>query len=133
MKAALLAWVATLLAMLVLDGLWLGWLMKDFVQQRLGPLMLEKPNFAIAGLFYLLYAAGVWFFAIRPVAAGDGWTRAALLGAALGFLAYMTYDLTNAATLKNWSIQFSVVDVLWGTFATAVAATAGFMAARALD
>ena len=131
MKAGLIAWAGALVALLVLDGVWLGWLMRDFVQQRLGPLMLDKPNFVAAAMFYLVYAVGIWFFAIRPVAPDDGWTRAALLGAALGFIAYATYDLTNTATLKNWSIQFSVVDLLWGTFATAVAASAGIALSRA--
>jgi uncharacterized membrane protein len=131
MRKDAIAWVTALLTLVVLDGVWLGVIMKGFVREQLGPLLLDTPRWGPAALFYLLYAAGIWFFAVRPSFGADDGLRAAGLGAALGFIAYMTYDLTNTATLRGWSVPFSWVDVAWGTLATALAAFASFRAARA--
>lgn len=132
MKQTLAAWGATLFTLLVLDGLWLGLLMRGFVKEHLGPLMLDQPRWIPASLFYLLYATAICFFAVRPALEASSTARAAWLGAALGFVAYATYDLTNAATLKQWSDLFSIVDVTWGTLATATAASAGSFVASKL-
>ncbi|MBL6853990.1 MAG: DUF2177 family protein, partial [Alphaproteobacteria bacterium] len=72
---------------------------------------------------------GVLLFAVRPALAGDGWTTSLLMGAAFGFFAYVTYDLTNMATLKAWPAWLAAMDVAWGTLVTALAATAGYFAA----
>ncbi len=62
-------------------------------------------------------------FAVLP---GDGgWTRALLVGAAFGFFAYATYDLTNLATLKDWPVGITLIDIGWGVFVSAVSAAAG--------
>jgi uncharacterized membrane protein len=89
----------------------------------------EHPNLPAAILFYVLYIAGVLIFAVAPALRGGGWTTALLLGAALGFFAYMTYDLTNMATLKVWPVSLAVMDIAWGTLLTSLAATAGYVAA----
>ena len=128
----LAAIAASALTVVALDALWLGWLMKDFVRERLGPLMLEVPRFGVAAAFYLLFAVGVLLFAVRPSLESGSIGRAAFTGALLGFFCYMTYDLSNLATLKNWSAQFSAVDIAWGTFVGAVAAATGFAAYRAV-
>ncbi|WP_309646371.1 DUF2177 family protein, partial [Phenylobacterium sp.] len=81
--------------------------------------------------FYLIYIGGVLLLAILPAVREDaGWTRALLNGALLGFVAYATYDLTNQATLKVWHTSITLADIGWGTFLTASAATAGFLAYR---
>jgi uncharacterized membrane protein len=80
-------------------------------------------------LFYLVYLAGTLHFVVLPNAAlGIGWT--ALQGAALGALAYATYDLTNLATLSAFTWRLAVIDIAWGACATAVASAAGAAAAR---
>ena len=86
-------------------------------------------NFPAAIVFYLIYAAGVVFFAVRPAVQSGNWSDALLRGAALGFLAYATYDLTNLATLRNWPVSVTLADLVWGTLLTAVAASAGSAAA----
>ena len=123
---------AAALSVMALDAVWLGWLMRDFVRERLGPLMLDTPRFGIAALFYALFGVAVLVFAVRPAAESGSFQRAALQGALLGFFSYMTYDLSNLATLKGWSAQFAVVDILWGTFVAALAALAGLAAWRAV-
>ena len=119
------------LSVLLLDILWLGLLMRDFVHQQLGPLLLEQPRLPAAALFYLLYGAGVTVFAVHPALAIGAWQHAARQGALLGLTCYMTYDLSNLATLKGWPVQFALVDILWGGFVTTVAALAGYAASRA--
>ncbi|MHC8321745.1 DUF2177 family protein [Pseudomonas sp. GB2N2] len=127
MKKALFAYAGTLLAFLVLDGLWLGVLMAPTYRALLGPLMLDQPLLAPAAVFYLLYAVGCVVFVVLPA---SSWQRAARLGGLLGLVAYGTYDLSNWATLHGWSAQLALMDMAWGALATAVACTVGYGAAR---
>src|SRR5471032_3086997 len=100
MKKALFAYAGTLLAFLVLDGLWLGVLMAPTYRALLGSLMLDQPLLAPAALFYLLYVVGCVVFVVLPAIT---WRRATCLGTLLGLVAYGTYDLSNWATLRGWS------------------------------
>jgi uncharacterized membrane protein len=127
MKKALLAYAGTLLAFLLLDGLWLGVLMAPTYRALLGPLMLDQPLLAPATVFYLLYVIGCVVFVILPAST---WQRAARMGALLGVVAYGTYDLSNWATLNGWSMQLAVMDMAWGTLATCIACTVGYWVAR---
>ena len=127
MKKALFAYAGTLLAFLLLDGLWLGVLMAPTYRALLGPLMLDQPLLAPAVVFYLLYVIGCVVFVVLPAST---WQRAARMGALLGLVAYGTYDLSNWATLNGWSVQLAVMDMAWGTFATCVACSAGYFAAN---
>ena len=83
-------------------------------------------NLPAAAAFYVIYAAGLMFFAIQPSFATGGWSRALMLGGLFGFIAYATYDLTNLATLKNWPLGLALADMAWGSFATALAAATGY-------
>lgn len=125
MKAFAIAYVATAVVFLVLDGIWLSVTASLLYRPALGPIMLDKPDFVAAVAFYAIYLAGVVILVIQPALAGNGWTTALKLGAVLGLAAYATYDLTNQATLRNWPVHLTVLDLIWGTFVTAVAATAG--------
>lgn len=127
MKKSLWAYAGTLLAFLVLDGLWLGVLMAPTYRALLGSLMLDSPLLAPAAVFYLLYVFGCMVFVVLPA---KTWRRASALGALLGLVAYGTYDLSNWATLHGWSAQLALMDMAWGTFATCVACSIGFLAAR---
>jgi len=123
---------AALLVLLVLDFLWLGLVMREFYRSALGPMMREQPRIVAAVLFYVLYAAGVTYFAALPAMEGGQWQRAAILGGAFGFFAYATYDITNYATLNHFPFRMVLVDVLWGMAVSAVAAVAAFFAGRLL-
>jgi uncharacterized membrane protein len=127
MKKALIAYVSTLLTFLLLDGIWLGLLMAPTYRELLGSLMLDKPLLFPAAVFYGLYVIGCVVFVVLPALS---WQRAAKLGALLGLVAYGTYDLTNWATLRGWSAQVSLLDWAWGTVATAVACTVGYLVAK---
>lgn len=127
MKKALIAYVSTLLTFLLLDGIWLGLLMAPTYRELLGSLMLDKPLLLPAAVFYCLYVIGCVVFVVLPALS---WQRAAKLGALLGLVAYGTYDLTNWATLRDWSVQVTLMDWAWGTVATAVACTVGYLVAK---
>ena len=126
------AFIAALAVFALCDFAWLGFIAKGFYQAQIGPLLLDTPKWSAAALFYPMYIAGIVFFCVAPALVQGSWTRALGLGVALGLLGYGTYDLSNLATLKGWSVSLVVVDVLWGMAVTGAAATAGYFAARAV-
>lgn len=107
-----------------------GWATERLYKPVIGPIMAPKPDMTAAVIFYLVSIAGTVFLAIDPALREGAWTRAALNGAVLGFVAYATYDLTNQATLSVWSWKLTLTDIAWGTTLTAASATGGFFAAR---
>lgn len=133
MRDTVIATLATAVVLLALDLLWLKLAMGPLYQKTLGSILAETPAIAPAAGFYLLYIAGLVFFAVRPALESGDWRQALLRGAALGLLAYGTYDLTNLATLKPWSPRLSLLDMAWGTFLSAAAASAGAWVALALE
>jgi len=129
----IIAYLGTALVFLAADAIWLGIAAKGFYATHLGGLLREQPDFAVAGVFYLAYAGGIVLFAVAPALESNSWRMALGYGAALGFLAYGTYDATNLATLKGWPPIVSIVDVVWGTAVTAASALAGLLITRALS
>lgn len=115
------AYLVALLVIAVLDSLWLGWLAKDFYRREMGELMAESIRLAPAVVFYLLYPAGLLVLALVPVPSTLGVALAR--SAAVGLIAYGAYDLTNLATLREWSLKLSLIDIAWGTLASAAAGT----------
>jgi len=124
MSKLLLPYLAIVATMMALDVIWIGGLARPLYNRGIGHLMAEQPNFVAAVAFYLLFAIGLMAFVVLPRAGGD-WPRAAAWGALFGFMTYMTYDLTNLATLRAWPLGLSFIDTAWGCFATGLAATVG--------
>jgi uncharacterized membrane protein len=120
--------VATLVALLAIDALWLLVLMRSTYVEYLGSLMLAEPKLVPAAAFYLLYTVGLMVFAVVPAVRKHDWRTAALLGGLLGLVAYGTYDLTNLATLRGWAWQLSLIDMAWGAVLSALSAVAGYVA-----
>ena len=133
MTKYLAAYACTALVMLLLDVLWIGFIAKPLYQQGIGHLMADKPNLAIAALFYVVYAAGLMWFVVEPYANAAGVGKVVLTAALFGFFAYATYDLTNWATLKDWPASVAIADMLWGSAASAAAATTGYYVLRAMQ
>ena len=130
MKTVLTAYATAALAFLAIDAVWLSTMANLLYRPLLGEMLAPQFALAPAVLFYVIYIAGIVFFAIRPALATGRLATAALNGAALGFVAYATYDLTNHATLRNWPVIITVADMIWGTVLTSVASVAGYAAAR---
>lgn len=130
MKTIVTAYLAAGIAFLIVDAIWLTTMADTLYRPLLGDRL--EPQFRLlpAICFYLIYIAGIVFFAILPALQGGGLAKAALNGAVLGLVAYSTYDLTNQATLKDWPLAITLADIPWGAFVTAVGASVGFLAAR---
>jgi uncharacterized membrane protein len=99
----------------VIDIIWLVLVAKKFYQAQIGFLMKPDINWPAAIVFYLLFIAGLVIFVITPAVEKHSWFHALAFGALFGLITYATYDLTNLATLKDWPILVTVVDLIWGT------------------
>lgn len=103
----------------VIDMVWLGLVAKNFYRTQIGFLMKPDINWTAAILFYLLFIAGLVLFVIVPAVEKNAWTHALAYGALFGLITYATYDLTNLATLKEWPLTLTVVDLTWGAILAA--------------
>jgi uncharacterized membrane protein len=110
-----------------IDAVWIGVIANKFYKKHMAQLLLDKPKFGPAVLFYLINIAGIVVLALNPALGSDSLLRAIGLGAMLGVVGYATYDLTNASTLKGWPLKVTVVDIVWGTFVTALTTTLAFI------
>ncbi len=103
----------------VIDIAWLVIVAKKFYQKQIGYLMKPDINWFAAIIFYLLFIAGLVIFVISPAVEKHSWVHAILFGALFGLITYATYDLTNLATVKDWPLLVTVVDLIWGTILAA--------------
>jgi uncharacterized membrane protein len=114
-----------------IDLLWIGLVAKNFYAQQIGFLMRTDVNWVAAVLFYLLFIVGLVIFVIAPAVENSSWTQALLLGGLFGLIAYATYDLTNLATVKNWPLILTVIDLIWGSvLASAVSTITYFIGSK---
>lgn len=113
------AYFLTLAVFALIDTIWLGVMGERLYRPMIGSMLTENFRLAPAIAFYALYAAGLTFFAVLPGLAEGGWKKALVWGGLFGLFAYGTYDLTNLATLKTWSLKLSLIDMAWGTFVSA--------------
>lgn len=114
---------------LVLDGLWIGVVASGFYKKQLGYIFTDHVNFVAAAAFYLMYAAGLVYLVIEPNL-GNSLLKVFFTGALVGLMAYGAYDLTNQATIKDWPLTMTVVDMLWGTFVTGAVSVVTVVIAR---
>jgi uncharacterized membrane protein len=105
---------------LVLDLIWIVGIAMPFYQAELGSLLATDVIWPAAIAFYVFYIVALMVFVMKPAIVARSFKKAVLLGAFLGFTAYMTYDLTNLATTAGWSVAVAIVDIIWGTVFTAV-------------
>lgn len=112
----------------LIDLLWLGVVARGFYVKYLGDMLKSPPNWTAAIIFYLLFILGLVIFVLVPGVEKDSLRYVLIYGAMFGFFTYMTYDLTNLATLKSWPIQIVIVDIIWGTvLSTAVSAASYYL------
>jgi uncharacterized membrane protein len=115
----------------VIDMAWLVLVAKKFYQQQIGFLMKPDINWLAAIIFYLLFIAGLVLFVISPAVEKHSWIHALIFGALFGLISYATYDLTNLATLKDWPVIVTVVDLIWGTvLASAISVITYFISTK---
>ena len=109
-----LLWAIAFALLLIIDMVWLMWLGRGFYVEEIGSLLLEQPNLIAAFAFYALYIAGLVYLVIAPAAEADSVMKAVISGAVSGLVAYATYDLTNLAVMKGFTLKIALIDMVWG-------------------
>jgi len=112
-----------------IDMVWLTLIAKNFYAKQIGYLMAKNPNLLAALIFYLIFIAGLVFFVISPALDKKMWTSALFAGAFFGLVTYATYDLTNLATVRDWPLVITIVDLIWGMFVSAAVSVATYFIA----
>ena len=115
LKSTIILYFITLAVFFLIDMIWLGAVAKGFYRKHLGGMLSPSVQWGAAILFYLMFIAGLLVFVVRPAIAAGAPLQALLYGALFGLICYATYDLTNLATLKDWPLIVTVVDLVWGT------------------
>ena len=128
----LVSYVAALVPFIVLDLVWIKLVMRPVFSRALGDLLLEDPRIVPALAFFVVYQAGILYLAVLPAVDAGAWHVAALHGGLLGLIAYGTYETTNLATLKHWTLRMLVLDIGWGVASSVITAVAGFLVIQAL-
>ena len=125
-------YLVSLAAFFAIDMVWLGLVARPFYQQQLGFLMAPSPNWFVAILFYLLFIAGLLLFVVLPGLNANSLKATLFKAAIFGLITYATYDLTNLATLKDWPVLLSIVDMLWGMFLSVSVSFISYVAGKRL-
>ena len=115
---------------LVIDFIWLTVIAKSLYAQHLGYLMAPKANLVAALVFYLLFVVGLQFFVLNPALLNGNWVSVLLTGMFFGLVTYATYDLTNLATVRDWPILITFIDLAWGSFVSGITALLSFLIIR---
>lgn len=114
-----ITYISSLISLVLIDSVWILFIAKKFYAEHMGFLFSKTINLAPVMVFYPLYAVGIVFLVVLP---SQSWVEVLWKGALLGLVSYGAYDLTNHATIPNWPVVMTIVDILWGTFVTAATA-----------
>lgn len=114
----------------IIDIIWLSLIAKDLYARYLGYLMAENVRWIAAIVFYLLFIAGLVVFVIQPAVLSASWSEALIRGLFFGLVTYATYDLTNLATVRDWPLLITAVDLVWGTFLGGTVSIVTFFVSR---
>jgi len=117
---------ATLTVFFAVDMLWLGLIARAFYKKHLGFLMAPEVNWYAALIFYFIFIVGVLVFVVIPGLKENDLTMLIVKAAFFGFITYATYDLTNLATVKDWPLIITLVDLVWGMVLTTIVSVAGY-------
>jgi uncharacterized membrane protein len=115
---------------LAMDMVWLGFVAKNFYRSQIGFLTASEVNLFAALAFYLLFIGGLVLFVIAPALEKKSYAHALLLGGVFGLVTYGTFDLSNLATIKDWPVLVTVVDMAWGATLSASVSVVTFLFAR---
>jgi uncharacterized membrane protein len=108
-------YIIAFIAFIVIDGIWLLFISKNLYQSEIGHLMADKAKLIPAIVFYLIFLVGLVYFVINPAIVSKDVVKLLFSAALFGLITYATYDLTNLATLKNWPLKITIIDLIWGT------------------
>ncbi|MCP3408858.1 DUF2177 family protein [Bradyrhizobium sp. CCGB01] len=126
-------YITALMAFGAIDVVWLRFMGPALYRPTLGDILLTDLRVAPALAFYVIYPVGLLVFAVLPGLKSGSAANVIGSAALFGAIAYATYDLTNFATLRNWTLQLTVLDIVYGAAASAFAAFVSFLAVRAVS
>lgn len=126
MTESIKTYIIALIVFFAIDLVWLGVIAKNLYSSEIGFIMSDKPNWIVAVIFYMIFIVGLVFFVINPAVEKNSWTYALFAGMFFGFITYATYDLTNLATLKDWPLKVTIIDLIWGSSICGTVSTVTF-------
>jgi uncharacterized membrane protein len=126
-------YIATLIVFFAIDLLWIGIVARTFYRKQIGFLLAPTPNWIAAIIFYLLFILGLLFFVVIPGLNENSFKTTFIRAALFGLITYSTYDLTNLATVKDWPLLITAVDMIWGTVLSIAVSLASFMIGKWLS
>ena len=126
-------YLVTTIAFFAIDMVWLGLVARTFYRKYLGFLMAPSPNWLAAIIFYLLFIVGILVFVVLPGLEDNSFKTTLLRAALFGLITYATYDLTNLATVKDWPVLITVVDMAWGTVLSVAVSSISFWVGKWLS
>lgn len=130
--ATAILYAVTAVTFLALDAIGLKFLIKPIFDRNVGHLIAEPLRLGPAAGFYLAYVVGLLWFVSVPALRNGNATEALINGALLGLLCYATYEMTNYATLADWSLEQVIADCLWGAVLTGFSAWFGVTVTKAI-
>jgi len=111
---------------LLLDVIWLGFIAREFYAKNLSAYLTDNVIWPSALIFYVIFNIGLLFFVILPSIEKNSYISLVLYALLYGLVTFSTYDLTNLATIKDWPVIVSIVDILYGMFVAVVASSSAF-------
>jgi uncharacterized membrane protein len=123
-------YLASLVVFFAVDMVWLGLVATSFYKKHLGFLMAPTINWYAAIIFYLLFILGILVFVVLPGIKENSLQNTILRAVLFGLITYATYDLTNLATIKDWPLTVTLVDLAWGMVLSTIVSVAGFYVAK---
>jgi uncharacterized membrane protein len=126
----LVGYLAALIVFGIVDAIWLSVMGNRLYRPTLGDILLPNLRLAPAIVFYLTFPVGIVVFAAAPAIKSSTLSSALTYGSLFGAVAYATYDLTNFATLRNWTLQLTMIDIIYGAVTTALSAFAATLVMR---
>ena len=130
-KLLIISFIFVSIIFLIIDVIWLSITVKSLYRPALGNLLQDKPVMWAAVLFYIIYMVGLALIILKPALANGSILQALWTGVVFGVVAYGTYNLTNMATVKNWSASIVWIDMLWGGFLTGFSSAVGIYLTKA--
>jgi uncharacterized membrane protein len=127
------AYITALIVFVAIDAIWLSTMANVLYRPVLGDIVLPSLRVWPAVAFYAMFPIGIVAFAVMPALKSSAVGTAVIYGLVFGAIAYGTYDLTNYATLRNWNLQITVIDIVYGAVASAIAGAAATLATRAIS
>ena len=117
----------SLITFLILDAIWLGFVARNFYAKYLETYLTENVIWLSAIIFYLIFNVGLLLFVILPSIEKNSYSILILYSLLYGLVTYATYDLTNYATIKDWPLTLTIVDIIWGMFVAFASSSAAFL------